>query len=388
MHTQISMAAARLMRSRERISGAQAPAHLLSLDRGDPDFPTPEPIVEAMERALRDGYTHYGDLNGDPELRAHIAEYVSGVAGEHYDDSQVVITSGSTAGLSTVIHSLVDPGDRVVLFDPGYPAYAEQVALAGGVAVRVPYRPDGGLDHEALQAAAVGAKLLVLCHPVNPTGVVFTKEDLEQLAECVDLTGTIVLADEAYADMVYDSRPFTSTLQVAGLRSRLVYCRTFSKTFAMAGWRLGYLVMPADLAPAVRRLHLTYNGAVNAAVQRAGLFALRAGPELVAPMLAEYQRRRDLLMDWVDGTGVLQVRTPQATFYAYARYRHGLGSVDVVRHLAEHGVLVRAGAYDGSRGERHLRISFAANPDVLVEALDRLHKGLQMLPEYESSDLS
>jgi aspartate aminotransferase len=384
MPTSISTAATRLAHLPERISGAPAPDHLISLDRGDPDFPTPEPVVEAMMRALKDGYTHYGDLNGDPELRAHIAEQVSAMSGAHYDDWQVVITPGSTAGLSAAIHSLVNPGDRVVLFDPGYPAYAEQVALAGGVVVRVPYRPDGALDHETLQVAAEGAKLLVLCHPANPTGVVFTSQDLQRLASCVERTGTIVLADEAYADIVYDGRPFTSTMQVAGLRSRLVYCRTFSKSFAMAGWRLGYLVLPVNLAPAIKRLHMTYNGAVNAAVQRAGLVALRSGPELVAPMLAEYQRRRDLLMSWVERTGLLQVRAPQATFYAYGRYRHDACSLDVVRHLVGHGVLVRAGAYDGPCGEQHLRVSFALGSDVLAEALNRLEKGLQALPAYQS----
>lgn len=352
---------------------------MVSLDRGDPDFSTPASIVDAMNRALRDGYTHYGDLNGDPELRAYIAERASAYTGDRYDDSQVLITPGSTAGLATAIYAIAGPGDRIVLFDPTYPAYAEQAALAGATVVRVPFREDGGLHLEALREAVVGARLLVLCHPSNPTGAVFSEADLRGLTAVLEGSDTIVLADEAHADIVYDNRPYISTMGIPELRPRLVNCRSFSKTYAMAGWRLGYLIAPPELAKVIRRIHLIYNCGVNSAVQRAGLFALRTGTSLVMPMLQEYQHRRDLVVDWMRQTGLLRGRVPEGTFYAYPRYPHPIGSVEMVRHLLRYGVCVRAGAFDGPGGEHHLRISFSTNTTDLIEGLSRLEKGLRAL---------
>jgi aspartate aminotransferase len=375
----LSAAARRTLALPRRITSEEGKQGVISLDRGDPAFRTPGLVAEAAAAAIREGYTHYGDLDGDLELRTHIAQAASARSDFDISPTQVVITPGSTAAVSSVLTTLVDPGDRVVLLDPTYAAYGEQIALVGGVPVRVAFRSDGHLDLAALHRAAGGAKVIILCHPASPTGVVFTREELHALGELLADTGCVLLADEAYADMVYDGRPFTSTLDVPCLRSRLIMSRTLSKTYAMAGWRIGYLVLPPGLAEPVNLVHRTYNLVANAAVQRAALAALRTGPELFAPMLRVYTAHRNMTMAWVRETELLTAKTPEATFYVFARYLGSRTSVDVVQHLTDHGVRVRAGSYDGPSGEHHLRICFAAATPVLTEGLGRLTKGLRAL---------
>ncbi|MFD7858459.1 pyridoxal phosphate-dependent aminotransferase [Streptomyces microflavus] len=375
----ISAAGRRVLALPRRAATASAEEGIISLDRGDPGCATPDILIRAMTQAMRGGHTHYGNLDGDPELRTHIASSgplrSSPVSPEH-----VVITPGSTAGLSSVLMALVDPGDRVVILDPTYAAYAEQIALVGGVPVRIPFQPDGHLDLAAVHhACSAGARLLILCHPASPTGIVFTRDELTALGDVLAGSDTYLLADEAYADVVYDGRPFTSTLAVPNLRPRLIMSRTLSKSYAMTGWRIGYLVLPPALADPVNLVHRTYNLVANAAVQRAALTALKAGPELLTPMLSTYVEHRDAVMAWMRKTGLLTAPTPEATFYVFARYNHPMSSVDLVHHLTSYGVRVRAGSYDGPSGENHLRICFAAPAPVLTEGLRRIAKGLSAL---------
>ncbi|MEU9979044.1 pyridoxal phosphate-dependent aminotransferase [Streptomyces sp. NPDC051014] len=375
----LSAVGRRLVELPKRISGVDAEEGVISFDRGDPGFPTPAPIVEAAARAMREGHTHYGNLNGDPELRAHIAGAITMESGSEVDIGQIVITAGSTAGLSTVLTALVDPGDRVVLTDPTYAAYTEEIAMVGGTPVRVPFLPDGHLDLPALHRAASGAKLIILCHPASPTGVVFTRDELNGLGDIASDTGTVVLADEAYADMVYDGREFVPTHTIPSLRPKLIVSRTFTKTYAMAGWRIGYLVVPPDFSEAVNLVHRTFNLVVNAAVQRGALAALRAGPELYAPMMRAYEERREMVMEWMRDSGLLTARRPEATFYVFAHYPHDLGSVEMAEHLLGYGVRVRPGLYEGPNGQQHLRICFASPTPILAEGLVRLEKGLLAL---------
>ncbi|MFK0229987.1 pyridoxal phosphate-dependent aminotransferase [Streptomyces sp. NPDC090303] len=375
----LSAAGRRLTALPKRISSAPGERGIVSLDRGDPGFPTPAPIVDAAADALREGYTHYGDLDGDPDLKACVAAAVGAESGCEVEPRQIVVTAGSTAGLSTVITALVDPGDRVVLPDPTYAAYVEEIALAGGVPVRVPFLPDGHLDLPAMYRAAIGAKLVVLCHPASPTGVVFRRDELRALGDLLSGTEAVLLADEAYADMVYDGREFVPAHAIASLRPRLIVSRTFTKTYAMAGWRVGYLVVPPHLVEAVSLVHRTFNLTVNPAVQRGALAALRAGPGIYASMMRAYAERREMVLGWIEDSGLLTARAPEATFYVFARYHHERGSLEVAQHLLDHGVRVRPGLYEGPGGENHLRICFASPTPTVAEGLVRLEKGLRAL---------
>jgi aspartate aminotransferase len=376
---QQSAAIARVAEASLRPPGGAAPPGVISLAQGEPDFATPEPIVEALGRAVRDGYTRYGDMNGDPELRETIAQQASQIAGTRFTDRSVLVSHGGAAAITAAILATVNPGDRVVLPEPTYSLYLDAVELAGGRAVFVPTRPDHHLDLVRLDAALDRARLTVLCNPVNPTGVVFGAAELEWLGRRLSGTDTLVLADEAYADIVYDGAHFTSTLSVPALRERLIYVQTLSKTYAMTGWRIGYAVAGEAITSAIRHVHRTMNSAVNAAVQRAALEAIRIGPVLAAPMLRAYQERRDFVTERITAMECLEATRPDGAFYSFARYSSSLPAAEVTARLLAGGVAVRSGPEFGPSGEGHIRLSFATSLPNLEEGFDRLETVLKGL---------
>jgi aspartate aminotransferase len=367
-----SQAIERVARASLRPAGGLPPAGTISLAQGEPDFPTPEPIVEALRRAVGDGYTRYGDMNGDPELREAIAELATRSAGTTYSHTSVLVSHGGAAAITAAVLATIDPGDRVVIPEPTYSLYLDAVVLAGGRPVFVPNRTNHHLDFDELEMALPGARMVILCNPVNPTGAVFSAAELQRLGELLTGTDTLLLADEAYADIVFDSKPFTSTLAVESLRERLIYTQTLSKTYAMTGWRIGYVVAPEPIAASIRHVHRTMNSSVNAAVQRAALEAIRLGPDLAAPMLAAYQERRDHLMTRIANMDRLNAVEPGGAFYIFARYLSDLPANELTGRLLAGGVAVRSGAEFGPSGEGHIRLSFAANLATLNEGLDRI----------------
>lgn len=367
-----SSAVARVERHSLRPALGPAPAGIVSLAMGEPDFDTPEPVIAAAATALRAGATHYVDQHGDPELRSALAGNVSALAGHRYGSEQILVTHGATAALASAIIATVDPGDKVVIPEPCYSLYGDLVQLAGGSPVWVPPAPDFHWNLEALRDALPGAKLVVFSNPCNPTGVVHTKTELQALAAALRGTDTLVLSDEAYSAIVYQDGIFHSAVSLDELRSRTIYCQTFSKTYAMTGWRLGWLAGPAELIAAAGRVHRTFNGSLNAAVQRAALTALEQGAALAAPMVAAYRERRDMLFGKLAEIPELTAQLPEGTFYAFARYDLPIPSTELATELRSAGVLVRAGVEYGPSGEGHLRFSFAADVPVLQQGIDRL----------------
>ena len=376
---QPSAAISRVAAASLRPPGGLAPAGAISLAQGEPDFPTPEPVIEALCQAARGGYTRYGDMNGDPELRAAIAERASRIAGAPYSERAVLVSHGGAAAITAAILATVNPGDRVILPEPTYSLYLDAVQLAGGRPVFVPTRPDRHLDPGPLAAELTGAAMVVLCNPVNPTGAVFGAAELDWLGQQLAGTDTLVLADEAYADIVYDGQPFTSMLAVPSLRERLIYVQTLSKTYAMTGWRVGYAVAAPDITAAIRHVHRTMNSAVNAAVQRAALAAISIGPSLAEPMLAAYQERRDFVAGRIAAMDGLDATRPAGAFYSFARYASPRPAAEVTAKLLDGGVVVRSGPEFGPSGEGHIRLSFATSMDNLREGLDRIERVLSGL---------
>ena len=340
---------------------------------GEPGFDTPPAIRLA---ALECGYAHYAHPHGDPELREALAAQLSATGALEFKIDDVLVTHGGTGGLAAAILALVDTGDAVVLPDPTYSLYADLVHLAGGRCLRIPLQADLHWDLTALEEAMTGAKLLVFCNPSNPTGMVYRRDELEMLADLCAATGTIVLADEAYAELVYTDEPFTSALDVPHLAERTVYRQTFSEAHAMTGWRLGYLAGPTELLAAAARIHATIAGPLNAATQRAALTAVATAAAAVQKMHDEYRIRRDLMVDRLDGIDGLHLAAPDGAFYAFPRYDHDLAAVDMVAHLRAHGVAVRPGSEFGPAGEHHLRLSFAADRDAMTTGIERLRGGL------------
>ncbi|MGX1566666.1 pyridoxal phosphate-dependent aminotransferase [Streptomyces sp. NPDC055506] len=373
-------AVARIAAASRRTQQPQSRSDLVSLAMGEPDFDTPERVTEAAHAALRAGRTHYSPLLGEPALREALAAKLTATAGTPASAGDILITQGGTAGLAASILSLVDPGDKVVVPDPTYSLYGDLVAMAGGTVVPVPLAPDLHWDLDRLADALTGAKLFVFCNPVNPTGIVHGREELEALAALLDGTPTIVISDEAYSDLDYTGRPFTSALSVDGLRERTVYCQTFSKSYAMTGWRVGYLWGPSPLIQAAARIHNTFNGSVNTVIQDAALVAVESCDDDVTRMRAAYQERGELMRRELSAIPGLTLSAPEGAFYQFPRYDIDLPSVEVVAALrTQHGVAVRPGSEFGARGEGHLRLSYAASPQSITEGVRRLAAGLSAL---------
>ncbi|WP_063729590.1 pyridoxal phosphate-dependent aminotransferase [Streptomyces sp. RTd22] len=372
-------AVARIAAASRRTQQPQSKGDLVSLAMGEPDFDTPPSVTEAAHASLCAGRTHYSPLLGEPALREALADKLTGIAGAPVSASDILITQGGTAGLAASILGIVDPGDKVVIPDPTYSLYADLVSMAGGTVVPVPLAPDLHWDLDRLADALTDAKLFVFCNPSNPTGIVHSRDELDALAELLDGTSTIVISDEAYSDLDYTGRPFTSTISIDGLRDRTVYCQTFSKSYAMTGWRVGYLWGPAPLIQASARIHNTFNGSANTVVQDAALAAVQSCDEDVARMRAAYERRGEIMRTELAAIPGLTLSAPEGAFYQFPRYDLDVPSVEVVAALRTHGVAVRPGSEFGARGEGHLRLSYAASEESITEGVRRLARGLSAL---------
>jgi aspartate aminotransferase len=345
---------------------------LISLAMGEPDFDTPPEIIAAAIDALHAGYTRYTEPSGDAELRDALAALVSKTARAPYGRDQVLVTHGSSAGLAAAILAIVSPGDRVVIPEPSYSLYADLVNLAGGVSVLVPLLPDFHLDFAALASALDGARLVVLCTPGNPTGAVYRADEWARLGALIAAGRAYVLSDEAYHALVYDGAAFVSGLTIGALRERLVYAQTFSKTYAMTGWRIGYVAGPAPIVKAAGVIHRAFNATNNAFVQRAALAALRDDGRSARGWLEQFSARRDFALDGLRKIDGLTVATPEGSFYIFARYAAPISSEKLAERMIEGGVSVRAGREYGPSGEGFFRLSFATSTEKLAIGIERI----------------
>jgi aspartate aminotransferase len=374
-----SEAVRRIEASSLRVQQPASSGDLVSLAMGEPDFDTPVQIREAATRALAEGYTHYSPLRGEPDLLEALAEKVGGLLGTAATASDIIVTQGGTAGLAAAILGLISRGDKVVIPDPTYSLFADLINMAGGTCVPVPLANDLHWDLDRLADSLGGARMFVFCNPVNPTGIVHTADELAALGELLAGTDTLVLSDEAYSDLVFTEAPFTSALQVPSLVGRTMYCQTFSKTYAMTGWRVGYLWGPTDAIKAAARIHATFNGSVNTAVQKAAVVALHTGAPDVARMKSIYAERRQLMRDGLASIPGLTVPEPEGAFYFFPRYSADLPASEVVVYLRDRGVAVRPGSEFGRYGEHQLRLSYAASSEAIEVAIGRQAAAMQGL---------
>jgi aspartate aminotransferase len=356
------------------------PTGLISLAIGDPDMPTPGHIVEALEVAIRSGYTHYADRPGDPELRSALAEHLSARFGRHVVFDEVLVTQGSSAGLASTMLASLNPGDRVLIPEPTYSLYADIARFAGAEPVFVGQTSNFHLDLDQIEAHASDCKMVVICTPCNPTGAVYTRDELLNLGAICAKFGMLVLSDEAYDQIVFDGTEFASAMEIPALQEHLVYCQTFSKTYAMTGWRLGYVHADARIVAAANTVHQTFNGSLNAAVQRAALAALTGPMDWLSTIRRTYQRRRDLVVSALRDAPGLNLHPPEGTFYAFVGNDKGLSASEMAHRVQDHGVLVRPGTEFGPSGEGFVRISFSVADEILVQGLERLRNALELGP--------
>lgn len=362
------------LRGRNLISGA---TDKVSLAIGEPDFDTPQAIIDAQVQALGAGHTHYSPQEGRSELVEAILAGAVSVAGKAYSADNILVTHGGAAGLTSTILGLINPGDVVLLEDPTYSLYLDGINMAGASVRRFSRAEDGTFDFDAIDRDAKGARLIILCHPSNPTGAMISRGEWDSFAGIVQRHGLFLLCDEAYEGLTYGDAAFVSALDIDGLDDHLIVSRTFSKKYAMTGWRLGYLVGEARLVASASTVHRTFNGAVNSANQIAGAAALRQAGDAAEKMRRSFHARRDLMASCLQEIPAIRFRRPDGAFYFWLQYPAGLGdSSDVAARAAQAGVMVRRGEEFGASGRHALRLSYATDEASIVEGVARLSRVL------------
>jgi len=349
---------------------------IIHLEIGEPDFDTPTHIREAAKRALDGGATHYGPAAGLPELREAIAKDVGSTRNIPVSPDEIVVTPGAKPIMYFVITALVNPGDEVIYPNPGFPIYESVINFVGGVPVPIPLREETGFgfDLDLLERrASARTKLIIINSPQNPTGGVLEPDQLGRIAEIAKRHRIPVLADEIYKSFLYDGE-FTSITRFPGMEGLVIILDGFSKAYAMTGWRLGYGVMPPALAEHVTRLMVNSNSCTASFTQHAGIAALQGDQTPVAEMVAEFKRRRDLVVTGLNQLPGVSCRSPRGAFYVFPNVKGlGLPSAEIAEiFLQEAGVAALGGTAFGQYGEGYLRLSYANSEANLRAALDRI----------------
>ena len=359
---------------------------VISLARGEPDLPTPRHIVDAAVAAVRAGRTGYPQNQGEPGLRAAVAAKLRRQGLDYSPTDEILITTGATLGIYAALAAVLDPGDEVLVPDPIYDAYQSPIALVGGVSVAVPAEiREGRFVLSAAKAArdcSARTRALLINTPWNPTGTVLRRNELEELAALAEERNIVLISDEIYENIVYDDNHHVSPAASSrAARERTVIVNSFSKTYAMTGWRLGYCAGPASLIAAMYLILQQSSRGPATFVQDAGVAALDKPQDCVAAMQIEYAKRRQQVSAALAGLPGVNVLLPEGGFFAMLDVRAlGLASDEIRRRLLhEQGVVVVHGSAYGPAGEGTLRVSFASGGKNLSEGLEHLRAGLAML---------
>ncbi len=356
---------------------------VVHLEIGEPDFDTPAHIVEAGQKALADGFTHYGPPVGLPELREAIAEEVSKTRQIDVHPDQVVVTPGAKPIMFYSILALAGPGDEVIYPNPGFPIYESVIRFAGARAVPVPLTEDRGFGlnvHHLRDLVTERTKLIILNSPHNPTGGIILERDLRAIAEVAVEHQIPVLSDEIYSRMVYGD-VFHSISGCEGMADLLIILDGFSKTYAMTGWRIGYGVMPMPLVPHFDRLMVNSNSCTAAFTQLAAVSALKGPRDAVDAMMDEFRKRRARIVKGLNAIDEITCPMPEGAFYAFPNIT-GLGksSAEVADMILNEGhVACLAGSDFGEYGEGYLRFSYANSVENIEKALARIQRCAEKL---------
>ena len=351
---------------------------IVHLEIGEPDFPTPPNIVEAAERAIRDGFTHYTPAGGLMPARQAVADWIRRWYEVEVKPEQVVMVPGSKNVLLFTMLALVDKGDEVIVPDPGYAIYGSAATLAGGTTVPIALRERNQfrIDIEELAGKITPrTKVLVINSPHNPTGGVLSTRDLEQIAELAMKHDFYVLSDEVYGQITYDGH-HSSILTVPGMVERTIYSDGLSKAYAMCGWRLGFAVTPLPLAQKMETLMINSSSCAAAFTQMAAIEALSSprSDRAVEEMVAEFKQRRDVVVDRLNALPGVTCHKPNGAFYVFPNITQTGQDERVLadRMLNEGGVALLAGSTFGREGKGYLRLSYANSIDQIEEGVKRM----------------
>lgn len=351
---------------------------VISLGIGEPDFTTPQPILEAGIKALQQGETHYTSNAGIYQLREAIADLLEEKYQVRYDPaSEVVVTVGVSEALYLALTAVIDPGEEIIIPTPCFVSYQAEVLLAGGVPVEVPGRMETGFQPEPdlIEAAITPrTKAIFIGFPNNPTGAVASKENLLAISRIADKHDLLVISDEIYDSLVYDVDHICFA-SLPGMKDRTITLGGFSKSFAMTGWRVGYAAAPKAILQGLVRIHQYTVMSAPTMSQLAALAAVQQGADYAEEMRQKYDRRRKLIVSGLNEIG-LETFMPQGAFYAFPQITiSGLNDEEFAqRLLEEEKVAVVPGSAFGSGGEGFVRCSYATHYDQIEQALERMKK--------------
>ena len=380
MNTKISMTATNVKSSsiREMFNTASKLDNVVNLGMGEPDFNTPPNILAAAAKAMQNGQTHYTSNVGNFDLREAVAKKLQSQNRINCDpESEVIITTGAMGGLFLSLQVLLDPGDEVILCNPSWTNYSNQILMAGGVPVYLKTDASSGfsIDPDRLKSLITNrTKVLILNTPSNPTGAVYSRETITAIAEIIIEKNMIVISDEVYEYFIWESRKHVSIASLPGMAKRTVTINSLSKTFSMTGWRIGYTSAAPEIIAMMVKLQENVYACVNSIAQAAALEALCGTQKYLNNMISEYRKRRLYMLKMLPSIPGLKCIVPYGTFYMVVEIDiPGINSYDfAMKLLTEAGVCVIPGAAFGDGGESFIRIAYTQSMNTLKEAISRI----------------
>lgn len=364
---------------------------VINMSVGEPDFMTPEPIKEAGKKAIDDNFSKYSPVPGYPALRNAISKKLKAENGLDYAASEIIVGTGGKQGVCNTIMALVNPGDEVIIPAPYWVSYPQMVKLAGGnpVIISAGIEQDFKITADQLEASITPkTKMIILCSPSNPTGSVYTKAELDELAKVViSHEDVFVLSDEIYEHINYIGK-HASIAACPNMKERTIICNGVSKAYAMTGWRLGWVAAPEWIVKGLNKLQGQYTSGTSSVSQMAALAAYEGNQQCVEDFRKTFQRRRDLIVNLAKGIPGLEVNIPQGAFYLFPKCSSFFGksngkytinnSTDLAMYLLEEGHVATVGGDDFGSPDC-FRMSYATSDDNIKEALQRIKDALSKL---------
>lgn len=356
---------------------------VIHLEIGEPDFDTPRNIIDAAITALNAGKTHYGPAAGIPELRQVLAEDMGKRRNIKINPDQVVVTPGAKPIMFFAILALINEGDEVMYPNPGFPIYESVIDFVGAKSVAYPLREEREFSFdidEFMSLITDKTKMIILNSPQNPTGGILTEDDLKAVAEVARQKDIYIFSDEVYLNIIYEG-VHHSIASLPGMQERTIILDGFSKTYAMTGWRLGYGAMPKDLAEKVVQLQINCNSCTTTFSQYAGIEAITGRQDEVHAMVAEFKKRRDVIVDGLNAIDGISCLRPHGAFYVFPNIKQlnmdGKKFANLL--LEEFGVAALSGTAFGKYGQGYLRFSYANSVENIQKALDRIDQAVKSL---------
>jgi len=372
-----------VMEVRSLLSGKD----VIDLGYGEPDFDTPEHIRKAAKQAIDDGYTHYVlPVSGFSDLRQAIAEKLENENKIKVDPNKnICVTAGVQEGINVVMHTILNPGDEVIIADPCYYTHITAISLAGGIPAQVPASEEREyrIDPEELgNSIKTRTKAILLVSPDNPTTSVLSKEDLKIISEIAVRNDLLVVTDEIYEKLLFDGLKHETIAAMPGMEERTIILNGFSKAYAMCGWRVGYIAAPEHIMRYITGMHSQFVIGANAIAQKAALAALTGPQDSLRKMVSEFQERRDVFVAGLNKIEGIKCKKPKGTYYVYSNIKDvGVSSLEFAKGAAKKAnIILYPGTAFGKNGEGYVRFSIVRKVEVLKEYLQRLEKYVESLP--------